>query len=74
MDALYYLFNSRSTREYSQDELVNNQFFCKNSSDHLTECKIYYNFALLCKENPFSNKIIKVYCSSFDLEGVKLFY
>jgi hypothetical protein len=58
------------TREYPQEELVDKKFFCRNTNDHLTELKLYYNFTLICRENPYSNKLIKVHCSSYDNEGV----
>ncbi len=44
------------------------KFTCKNCNS-IEYGKLYYNLALLCRENAFSNKIITLYLSTYDEQG-----
>ena len=59
------------TKDYTTEELIDGKFFCKNCKTK-EECRLYYNFSMIARENPFSNKLIKLYLSSYDNEGVLL--
>lgn len=41
----------------------------KYFSEDNTELKPFYNFTLICRDNPLSNNLIKLNCSSYDDEG-----
>ena len=43
--------------------------FCKT----LETGKLYYNVTLICRENPYSNTLLKVHLSSFDNQGASFF-
>jgi len=61
------------TKDYSVEELKpKGVFFCKFCSKQ-DECTLYYNAVLYGRENVYSNKIIKLFLSTFDNEGLNFF-
>lgn len=69
------------TKDYPVDKIVDGKYFAlnalttrKNSSGSAAkkndELNLHYNFTLICRENPLSNNLIKLVCSSHDNEGV----
>lgn len=55
-------------KDYPNEKIVDKKYF--SLDDNKTELKPYYNFTLICRDNPFSNNLIKLVCSSHDNEGV----
>jgi len=48
------------------------KFYCKfcKSFEH---GKLYFNVTLICRENAYSNTVLKVHLSSFDNQGANFF-
>jgi hypothetical protein len=66
---------SCSTKDYSNEEIMKaEKFYCKFCKNKSAECKIYFNAGMICRENAYSNKLIRIYLSTYDNEGVKIFY
>lgn len=64
--------NQESNYYIKESEIHEEKYYCKfNCNKNKTECNPYYNFMLICKENPYSNTFLKIHISSFDYEGVK---
>ena len=43
--------------------------FCKSDENG----KLYYNVTLICRENAYSNVLLKIHLSSFDNQGANFF-
>lgn len=57
---------------FKESEVHEEKYFCKfKCNANQTSCIPYYNFMLVCRENSFSNTLVKLHFSSFDYEGVK---
>ena len=61
---------SSSTKD--ADDYVDDIFTCKFCKTEASG-KLYFNVEMLCRENVYSNKLITLYLSSYDDEGVNFF-
>jgi len=78
-----FLFFSRLAKDFKDDEIKDGFYNTKilkeeeNKEDSFkpvdVNCKLYYNIMMIATEDPLSNKNIKLYLSSYDDEGVRLF-
>lgn len=54
------------------NEITDNRFYCSTCKKE-TVGKLYYNVTLICRENPYANKMITLHISSYDDAGESFF-
>lgn len=57
-----------------ESEIHDEKYYCLNKCNNENILAIpHYNYFFVCRENSYSNKLVKLYISSFDYEGVNFF-
>ena len=54
------------------DDIRDDKFSCKFCKSQELG-KLYYNTTLICRENPYSNALLKIHLSTFDNQGANFF-
>ncbi len=54
------------------EEMIDSKFNCSGCKE-TQKGKLYYNITLICRENSYSNILVKVYLSSYDDQGSTFF-
>ena len=70
---LYNEINNEENYEFyfKESEIHKEKYYClKKCNLEKIECIPHFNFLLICRENAYSNKIIKLKISIFDEQGV----